>query len=144
MHQMKISNNGIKIIKRLEGFRASVYEDAGGKPTIGYGHLIKPDENFATITEEKAEELLMSDIELAEEAVRKYVKVTLTSAQFDALVSFVFNLGETNFRKSTLLKRLNQGRLYDVPEQILRWHRIGKKPIRGLVMRRAVEAMLFL
>ena len=83
-------------------------------------------------------------MQIAEEAVLRNVAVKLNENQFSALVSFVYNLGEGAFASSTLLKKLNRQKYLDVPEQILRWHRVGSRPYKGLIRRRAAEAELFI
>src|SRR5579864_8252343 len=95
--RMKISSIGLDLITRFEGFRAAPYNDAGKEPTIGFGHLIKPGEQFTTITRNQALDLLTKDVHFAEDAVNTLVKVRLTQDQFDALTSFVFNTGRENF-----------------------------------------------
>ncbi len=91
----EISDAGLELIKRSEGFRDRQYLDAAGFPTIGYGHLVEADESFpGGVTEAQAETLLAGDVNEAEQAVRRLVRVALTQGQFDALVDFVFNLGE--------------------------------------------------
>jgi len=109
---MKISNKGINLIKKWEGFRKTAYKCPSNKNTIGYGHVILPNEKELfelkeSITEEFAEELLYSDVKIAENAVNKYVSVPLTQGQFDALVSLVYNWGVSNFSLSNSLKTLN-------------------------------------
>lgn len=141
---MRTHQAGFDLIKAFEGFKPVIYYDLGGKPTIGYGHLIKPGEHFRTLTQEQAEALLMRDVGEAEAVVRRLVKVPLSENQFSALVSWVFNLGERRLKSSTLLKLLNRQCFNDVPEQILRWHRHRKQPIKGLIRRRAAEAILFI
>lgn len=141
---MHINQAGLDLIKQFEGFRAVTYYDVGGKPTIGYGHLIKKGEHFTKLTHEQAEKLLRQDVAEAECAVNRHVKVKLTENQFSALVSWVFNLGEGSFASSTLLKVLNKQQYINVPEQMLRWHRVSRQPIKGLIRRRAAEAMLFI
>jgi lysozyme len=109
---MKISNKGINLIKKWEGFRKTAYKCPSNKNTIGYGHVILPNEKELfelkeSITEEFAEELLYSDVKIAENAVNEYVSVPLTQGQFDALVSLVYNWGVSNFSLSNSLKKLN-------------------------------------
>jgi lysozyme len=96
------------------------------------------------INQAKAEEYLSQDVAWAEEAVRTKVKVKLTQNQFDALVSFVFNVGATNFSTSTLLKRLNEGRYQEAANELLRWVRQKGIVLRGLQNRRREERALFL
>jgi lysozyme len=87
--------------------------------------------------------MLEVDIETYENYVNKYVIVFLTQNQFDALVSWVYNLGSTNLRNSTMLKVLNAGKYGEVPYQMKRWNRAGGKVLKGLVIRRKAEAELF-
>jgi len=141
---MKLNQAGLALLKEYEGFRPTPYKDQGGKLTIGYGHLIKPGEKFTTLTQAQAVELLQKDIAVAEASLRRYLRVTLSENRYSAIVCWVFNLGEGNLAESTLLKKLNAADYDNVPEEILRWHRVSKKPSRGLIRRRAAEAILFL
>ena len=99
------------------------------------------------ITREEAEKRLRDDLQDAESEVKRSVHVPLTQGQYDALVSFVFNLGSGNFRSSTLLKKLNQGLYGEVPEQLCRWNKArvsGKlQVVNGLTRRRSAEAAIF-
>src|SRR5580765_8560569 len=106
---MHISNEGLDFIASEEGFRANVYNDFAGLPTIGYGHALKPGESFGTLSEADAKTLLRIDVAVAEAHVNRLVRVALTQDQFDALCSFVFNLGGAALAGSTLLRLLNQG-----------------------------------
>jgi lysozyme len=142
---MQISPVGLNLIKESEGLRLQVYGDAVGLPTIGYGHLLKPGEHFsAGITESQADELLNADVEVAAAVVNSYVKVPLNQNQFDALVDFVFNLGSANFRKSTLLKKLNAKDFVGAAGEFGRWVYAGGHPLPGLIARREAERELFL
>jgi len=141
---MEISQKGLDFIKSWEGLELEPYRDAAGLWTVGYGHLIKDDEEFTTLTLVEAEDLLKDDVEWAEDAVNRYVKVDLTQAMFDSLVSFVFNVGANAFKESTLLKWLNKGRKLECPVQFARWTLAGGKRLLGLARRRAAEAVLFL
>jgi lysozyme len=143
-----LSENGIELLKKLEGFRSKMYLDSAGLPTIGYGTLIDSEHEkwmlTAEISKDKATELLKKDLERFEIAIRDTVKVDLTQDQYDALVLFTYNVGEGNFRRSTLLKRINSkaGR-EDIKAQFLRWVNAGGKRIEGLVKRRTAEIELF-
>lgn len=142
---MNISNKGISLIESFEGLRLAKYLDVVGKPTIGYGHLILPSESFpAPITEAQAEALLLKDLGISESGVSKSVKVPLNQNQFDALVSFTFNLGVGNLQSSTLLKKLNAGDYAGAADEFLRWNKAGGKEVAGLTRRRAAERSLFL
>lgn len=146
-NNMSISLRGLAHIKGWEGFRATQYLDVAGLPTIGYGHLIKPHESFTTIKEAQASALLAKDITSAESAVNKYVKVKLTQNQFDALVSFAFNVGNGAFANSTMLKRINEGKYIEAGYEFGRWVFItvgGKKTVSaGLVNRRTADYNLY-
>lgn len=141
---MKLGNKGLELLKEREGFSKVSYKCSAGKDTIGWGHVIKPTDNIKQpITAAQAEELLKSDIEWAEEAVNKNVKVTLTQNQFDALVCLVFNIGATNFTASTLLRFLNLELWNKIPTQFIRWVYSNKVFIKGLENRRKAEAILW-
>lgn len=142
---MHISQAGIDLIKQYEGYRSRTYLDVGGKPTIGYGHLLKPGESFPNgIDESTAEELLRQDLATAERAVQNGVGThNLTQSQYDALVSFTFNVGSGNFQKSTLLKDINSDDYEDVPSEMMRWINVSGVPNAGLRNRRMAEATLF-
>ena len=140
--QMRTSEAGIALIKSFEGCRTVAYQDAVGVWTIGYGHTIDVKEGM-TITQHQCDVMLEVDIETYENYVKKQVEVSLTQNQFDALVSWVYNLGPTNLRKSTLLKVLNAGKYEEVPYQMKRWVHADGKILKGLVLRREAEAELF-
>lgn len=139
-----ISQRGVELIKQFEGYSSRRYLDSAGKPTIGYGHLIKTNENLYQITESGAESILRKDVERAEKAVLQLVKVSLTQNQYDALVSFTFNLGEGSLKQSTLLKKLNYGNYKGSAAEFDRWVYAGGKKIKGLEKRRKKERELFL
>lgn len=141
---MKISTQGLELIKRFEGLRLQAYMPTPiDVPTIGYGHT-KTAKIGMKITEKGAVALLKQDLAWVETAVNKHVKVTLTQPQYDALCSFVYNLGATNFRRSTLLKRLNEGNFAAAANELLRWDKQGKQVLRGLTRRREAERELFI
>lgn len=143
---MQISYNGLKFIKNEEGFRAEAYRDTGGVWTLGFGTIKvdgRPVEAGQTCTEQEAEAWLHSDLAWAQTAVNQLVKVPLKQHQFDALVSFVYNVGETAFRNSTMLKLLNGALYMDASKQFARWVFDNGKIITGLVKRRMRERALF-
>lgn len=144
---MKTSANGIAHIKEFEGFRGKRYLCPAGKWTIGYGHVIVDSERAtlwdADLTEEQATKLLMKDLVRFEDAVLAMVAVPLTQGQFDALVSFAYNLGEAKLRSSTLLKLLNAGDYDGARKQINRWVYSNGKKLEGLIRRRARETEMF-
>lgn len=140
---MKASDRCIALIKEFEGLATECYDDVGGKPTIGYGHLIRKGEAFTNVDESEATRLLCGDLEAAEACVDGFVEVPLTQGQFDALCSFVFNLGCLNFQGSTLLKKLNAGDYAGARAEFPRWSRVGQRQIDGLLRRRLAEQLLF-
>jgi len=142
-----ISQAGLDLVKKFEGFEPKPYLCPAGVLTIGYGHVIKKGEKFGEISEREASAQLKRDMKPFEEAVRKYVDVELDQEQFDALASFVYNEGANAFRESTLLKKLNRGDYSGASAEFPRWNKIivdGEKvPSRGLTSRRAAEKELF-
>ena len=139
-----ITQNGIDLIKRFEGFSRTVYFCPAGYPTIGYGHVVKPHEDFSGgITQGEAEELLCLDAQIAERAVLRLITVPLTDGQFDALVSFTYNLGSGALQRSTLRRVINRKNHHNVPAQFMRWVWAGGRKLRGLVRRREAEATLY-
>jgi lysozyme len=141
---MQLSEAGLCLLRRFEGFRGRAYVDAAGLPTIGYGHRIVAAESFPDeITESRAAELLDRDVRAAELAVRRLVKVLLTQGQFDALVDFVYNLGAGRLAGSTLLARLNANNYEAAAEQLLRWDHSGAEVLAGLKARREAEFALW-
>lgn len=139
---MKTTAPGLEIIRHFEGLRLSAYPCSAHVWTIGYGHTagVSPGDS---ISAEAAERLLRQDITEAEKTVSRYVSVPLSQNQFDALVSFVFNLGAGNFRTSTLLKKLNAGDTAGASEEFLRWINAAGRPLPGLIRRREAEKALF-
>lgn len=141
--ELYINEPGLTLIKGFEGLELEPYRDAGGKLTIGYGHLIKPGEFFGRISEERAHALLREDVRVAEAYVKRYVDVQLNENQFAALTSLVYNIGPGNFRRSTLLSLLNKGKGDLAAREFLRWNKVGTKTLPGLVKRRQAEKQLF-
>lgn len=148
-----ISRNGITHLKRVEGERLDVYRDAAGHLTVGVGHKVLPGERLMfgdTITKRQSDDFLKADILSAEETVNTSVVVPLSQNQFDALVSFVFNIGNDAFRRSTLLSKLNQYDYQGALAELERWNKItdpdtGLKVVsEGLVRRRRLEQDLFI
>ena len=139
---MKTSEKGIELIKHFEGCRLEPYRCSADVLTIGYGHTRNVIENMK-ITEDTAEALLQQDLKDFEDHVTSLSQVELNQDQFDALVSWTFNLGETNLKNSTLLKVLNENKHDEVPAQIRRWNKAGGRVLEGLVRRREAEALLF-
>lgn len=141
---MKISQHGIDLIRGFEGLELSAYLDQGNVCTVGYGHT-GPDVYLGRIVnEDEAEALLESDIAKAERALNSLLTVQLTQNEYDALVSFVFNVGVPKFQASTLLALLNKSDREGAAENILLWHHVHKEDNKGLMARRQQECDLFL
>lgn len=140
---MKTSDAGINFIKNFEGLRLKAYKDVVGVWTIGYGHT-KGVRSGHEITEDEAEDLLRSDLADFEAAVNKAVKVPLAQYEFDALVSFAYNVGKTALVNSSLLRMLNAGDRDKAADQFLRWDKAGGKVVKGLTNRRKAERAMFL
>lgn len=140
---MKTSDAGIKFIKNFEGLRLKAYKDVVGVWTIGYG-TTKGVKSGQEVTEEEAEELLRSDVSDFESAVNKVVKVPLAQHEFDALVSFTYNVGRVALVNSSLLTMLNVGEKAKAADQLLRWDKAKGRVIKGLTNRRRAERAMFL
>jgi lysozyme len=140
---MKTSYIGRKLIKSFEGYRSEAYICPAGKLTIGYGHTSGVKEGD-TCTEEQADIYLQEDLQWAEKAVNAQ-NLRLSQFQFDALVSFVYNVGSGNFQESTLLKRIkaNPKDYAAIEEEWKRWKYSKGKVLKGLVRRRAAEYELY-
>ena len=152
-----MSQNGTKLLAEWEGFETEVYDDAADLPTIGVGHLLTQSERDSGkitikgqavdykqgLSEQQVLDLLAQDLERFEAAVNDAVQVALNQNQFDALVSFAFNVGTQAFKSSTLLKKLNQDLYDEVPAQLRRWNKAGGKVIQGLINRREKEIGLW-
>ena len=139
---MKISEKGLDLIKFYEGCEYNAYRCAAGVLTIGYGHT-KGVKEGDLITQQEADALLLHEMDEYEGYINNMVTVDLEQNQFDALVSWVFNLGSSNLSSSTLLKKINNKEFDAVPEQIKRWNKAGGKVLDGLIKRRNSEALLF-
>ena len=139
---MKTGTKGIELIKHFEGCELEAYKCAAGVWTIGYGHIkgVTPE---SAITQEQAEQMLVEELNEYEGYINDMVTADLNQDQFDAMVSWVYNLGGGNLKASTLLKTLNVGDYNGVPAQIMRWNKAGGKVLEGLTRRRQAEADLF-
>ena len=138
-----ITQEGLDLIKRFEGFSPTIYICPAGYPTIGYGHVVREDvrDRFAEgIDEQEAENLLQRDVRWAERGVLRLIDVPLTDGQFDALVSFTFNLGTGALQRSTLRRKVNREEHEQVPREFMRWVWAGGRRLQGLIKRRAAEA----
>ena len=141
----RINAAGLELIKSFEGFRATTYTCPGGKPTIGWGHVIQPGESFVEpISPAQGLSILARDLAQAEAAVERLVTAPLTDNQFAALVSFTFNLGRGNLATSTLRAKLNAGDHAGAAAEFGRWVKARGQVLPGLVRRRAAERELFL
>jgi lysozyme len=141
----------VELIKHFEGFRKKAYPDPGthGEPfTIGYGTTVYPNGKRVrgrdVITPEQGEEFLRHDLQKFAAAVTNAVKVALTDNQYSALVSFTYNVGAANLKRSKLLQKLNQEDYLGAADQFLRWNRAAGKVLPGLTERRVAERTLFL
>lgn len=144
---MKTNAEGLALIKRFEGFRADAYLCPAGVPTIGYGHTegVKLGHR---VTQHQAEEILKLDLELTYEPVVERIGVRLNANEFSALVALVFNIGEANFKISTVRRMLLAGKYREAADAILRWNKahVGADfvVLPGLAARREAERALFL
>ena len=146
---MRISPRGLSLLKQFEGCILVPYKDSAGLYTIGYGHLIAdgrtlPDSAKYKISQKQADLLLKYDVIPREKAVERLCTVPLSQNEFDALVSFVFNLGAGCFQRSTIRQKLNRGDRAGAAKVLLRYNRAGGKVIKGLVNRRMAEFKLFM
>lgn len=154
---MKMSEHGRQLLTEWEGRCNEAYQDSAGLPTIGVGHLLTKDELASGkililgeaikyhdgLTALQIDRLLTQDLAGSEGAVNSGLNVALNQNQFDALVSFTFNIGRKEFFNSTLRKILNNGQFAKAPEQLRRWNRSGGKVVQGLINRRENEIKLF-
>jgi lysozyme len=153
-----MSEHGRRLLMEWEGFKAHVYRDSAGLDTIGVGHLLTVNERLTGVimikgkpvtyrnglTTEQVSDLLAQDLEPKERAVSEGLTVELEQHQFDALVSFCFNVGAGAFEDSTLLRCVNAQRFDEVPAQFRRWNRAGGRVVTGLTNRRDNEINLWL
>lgn len=142
-----LSQHGIDLIKRWEGYVPILYQDAAGYWTIGTGHLVSQEElrrwRGKALTASQGDSLLRSDLRREEGYVHRFVHVELWPWQYDALVSWTFNLGGGNLQRSSMLRRVNARQHHLVPHEMKRWNRAGGRVLRGLVRRRAAEASMY-
>lgn len=154
---MRISEKGKQLLIEWEGFIVQEYRDSGGAATIGCGHLLTKSEKASGkiwidgdaiiycngLTVDQCMQILENDLYNPEQDLNEYVDVALTQNQFDALISFIFNVGVHAFIGSTLLKLLNQGQYEQVPAQLRRWVHDNGRVVQGLVNRREKEIKLW-
>ncbi len=139
---MKTSEQGKSLIKKFEGCELKAYQCSANVWTIGYGHTQGIKEGDSC-TQEDADRMLAEDLEEFEGYVQEAVKVPLEQHEFDALVAWTYNLGPSNLRSSTMLKRLNDSQFDQVPSEMQRWNKAGGKVLDGLIRRREAESLLF-
>ena len=146
---MKVNNEGKNHLKKVEGFRNNVYLDSAGVPTIGYGFTYYPcgtkvKTTDAPISRNDADVILLQIMEEYEDGVNKYVTSKLTQNQFNALVSFSYNVGVPEFRDSTLLKKVNRNpNDTSIEAEFLKWKYSGGRVVKGLIKRRNMEYYLY-
>ena len=146
MTLMKVSKLGIDLIKHFEGLKLTAYKPVPTEKyyTIGIGHYGADVKKDMAISEKQAEELFRKDIATIETTLNK-MGINFTQNEFDALVSFIFNLGQGNFNNSTLKKYILQGKSdIEICDQIIRWVNSNGKPLLGLKRRRVAEANMWL
>ena len=140
---MTTSNQGKQLIKEAEGLRLEAYRCPAGVPTIGWGHT-KGVKMGMRVTEAQAEDMLVEDIAPIERLLNG-LKINFRQEQFDALVSWIFNLGEGNFKASTMYKRIiGNAKDEEITDQLVKWINAAGRPLPGLIKRRVAEANLFL
>ena len=140
-----VTEAGLDLIKRFEGFSPKIYICPAGYPTIGYGHVVlahEQDQFAGGVTQAEATELLRKDVRIAERAVLRLISVPLTDGQFDALISFTFNLGAGRLQTSTLRRRVNQRDWAAATTELRRWVYGGGRVLPGLAARREAEVIL--
>lgn len=139
---MKASPAAYELVKRFEGCRLTPYFCPAGVLTVGYGSTVEvvPGER---ISQAEAEDRLQDDIEAAEKSINAAVTVPLTQNQYDALVSWTFNLGGKRLQESTMLKRINEGNFAEASLELRKWDKGGGRVLPGLVQRRLAESRLF-
>jgi lysozyme len=140
---MKLNNGGITFIKKFESCRLSAYKDSKGVWTVGWGHTGKDVDSSTTFTQMQADIAFINDASKAVNAVNNLVKQLISQNEFNALVSFVYNVGEGNFKSSTLLKELNNGNYVAAADEFPKWNHSGGIVVNGLTKRRLAEKALF-
>ena len=139
-----ISPGGLRLIKGFESFSPIPYVCSGGYLTVLWGHVIKKGEIFDhPYTEEEGEPIFLKDISVTERAISRLIRVPLSQNQEDSLTSWVYNLGGGALQRSTLRAVINRQEYDEAPAEILKWIYAGGRKLRGLVIRRIIEARLF-
>ncbi|EKT4454453.1 MULTISPECIES: lysozyme [Pseudomonas] len=140
---MRTSQRGLSLIKSFEGLRLQAYQDSVGVWTIGYG-TTRGVQAGMKISKEQAERMLLNDVQRFEPEVERLITAPLNQNQWDALISFTYNLGAANLESSTLRRLINAGDYKSAAEQFSRWNKAGGQVLAGLTRRRAAERELFL
>lgn len=140
---MKATGRSISIIKSFEGCKLESYQDAGGVWTIGWGQTGRNIGPGLRITQLEADQFLQNHVGEVERQISSLVSAPLSQNQFDALVSFVYNVGAGAFASSTLLKKLNRQDYSGAASELLRWNKDDGKLSHGLVNRRFEEHRMF-
>jgi len=137
-----LKDEELNFIREVEGLEHNAYQDEGGVWTIGYGHTrgVKEGDSIST---HKANTYLNTDLIAFEIQLQRLVRVELTQNQYTALLSFIYNIGATQFAKSTLLKYVNEKKFDLVPDELRKWNRVNGEVSLGLTRRREKEAILF-
>lgn len=146
MSMRSITDAGLNLIKRFEGFSPTIYICPAGHPTVGFGHVVLPGEQTrfdGGLIREEAAELLRRDVRIAESAVLRLITSPLADGQLDALVSFTFNLGAGALQRSSLRKKVNRGEHGDVPVELMKWVWSAGRKLPGLMRRRKAEGALY-
>ena len=145
---MQMTEEGLALIRRFEGFRANAYRCPAGVWTIGYGHTAQAGPPAVrpgmVLGEDEANRILAADVQRFADGVASLLAHEVSAAQFSALVSFAYNVGLTAFGASSVLKAVNDGRLGDVPARLKLWVKAGGRVLPGLERRRAAEAEMFM
>lgn len=144
LNDCSVSDTGLALIRTYEGYSPFIYICPAGKPTIGYGHVVTKDSKVKEpLMQKEAEDLLRKDLEKFSGYINKLTKSEFNQNQSDAIHSFVYNLGPTNYKNSTLLRKINERRHEEVPTQLKRWNKAAGKVLAGLERRREAEAKLY-
>lgn len=141
---MRISDKGIELIKKFEGFYPKSYLCPAKIWTIGYGHTKGIHKNSPDINEKQAEDFLKKDLQVCENDILRLINVELNQNEFDSLCSFVFNLGSGSLQRSTLRAKLNRCDYEGAADEFLKWNKSKGKTLKGLTLRREAERELFL
>ncbi len=138
-----LEDGDLNFIREVEGFNREAYQDEGGVWTIGYGHTREVKEGD-TISTHKANLYLNTDLIIFEIQLQKLLRVDLTDNQYLALLSFIYNIGATQFADSTVLKYVNERKFELVPDELRKWNKVNNEVSLGLTRRREMEANLFM